>query len=146
MWPSGGSCALTPSPSLFCSPILELTTPEWASPSQPPSPSFLRVLHAGRILQDGVTLSCEQVAFANAGMVADGAACNLPTSLTPGRPTVIHLSVRSFSIHAEEGESRDRCPYSSRRLYACAAAGTFGQVPRWRVAASRSVATTLTGG
>jgi hypothetical protein len=59
---------MTPSPSLFCSLILELTTPEWASPSQPPSPSFLRVLHAGRILQDGVTLSCEHDALKIVGI------------------------------------------------------------------------------
>jgi hypothetical protein len=31
---------------------------DWTEPSQPPSPSYLRILHAGRILQDDTTLSC----------------------------------------------------------------------------------------
>ena len=34
-------------------------TADWNAPAQPPSPSFLRVLHAGRVLQDDSTLSCK---------------------------------------------------------------------------------------
>ncbi|RXK35202.1 hypothetical protein M231_07535 [Tremella mesenterica] len=32
---------------------------EWVSPAQPPSPSFMRILFAGRILEDDSTLICE---------------------------------------------------------------------------------------
>ncbi|KAL7419295.1 hypothetical protein Q5752_006132 [Cryptotrichosporon argae] len=58
---------------------------EWTQ-AQPPQPAFLRVLYAGRILADDSTL------------LSNG----LPTSMTPKMPTVIHLSVRSFSIRAED--------------------------------------------
>lgn len=59
---------------------------EWTSPAQPPSPAFLRILYAGRILQDDTTLSSN----------------NMPSSVSPSTPTVIHISVRSFSIRAED--------------------------------------------
>lgn len=36
---------------------------DWTEPSQPPSPSYLRILHAGRILQDDTTLSCTSTSF-----------------------------------------------------------------------------------
>nr|XP_019008309.1 uncharacterized protein I206_06866 [Kwoniella pini CBS 10737]OCF47090.1 hypothetical protein I206_06866 [Kwoniella pini CBS 10737] len=60
---------------------------DWTDPAQPPSPSYLRILHAGRILQDDSTLS----------------STNLPISDSPSLPTVVHISVRSFSIRAEDG-------------------------------------------
>ncbi|KAK1921727.1 ubiquitin-related domain-containing protein [Papiliotrema laurentii] len=63
---------------------------EWSAPAQPPSPSFLRVLHAGRVLSDESTLSSN----------------NLPASVSSRTPTVIHLSVRSFSIRAEDEEPK----------------------------------------
>ncbi|WRT64608.1 uncharacterized protein IL334_001541 [Kwoniella shivajii] len=60
---------------------------EWTDPAQPPSPSYLRILHAGRILQDDSTLSSN----------------NLPATESPSTtPTVVHISVRSFSIRAED--------------------------------------------
>lgn len=59
---------------------------DWSSPAQPPSPSSLRVLHLGRILSDDSTLSSN----------------NLPAALPPTVPTTVHLSVRSFSIRAED--------------------------------------------
>ncbi|WWC59643.1 uncharacterized protein I303_102202 [Kwoniella dejecticola CBS 10117] len=59
---------------------------DWTDPAQPPSPSYLRILHAGRILQDDSTLSSN----------------NLPISDTPSSLTVVHISVRSFSIRAED--------------------------------------------
>ncbi|EIW71022.1 hypothetical protein TREMEDRAFT_28173 [Tremella mesenterica DSM 1558] len=62
---------------------------EWVSPAQPPSPSFMRILFAGRILEDDSTLISN----------------NLPATLSPTPPTVIHLSVRSFSIRNEDGKS-----------------------------------------
>ncbi|ORY24003.1 hypothetical protein BCR39DRAFT_472763, partial [Naematelia encephala] len=75
--------------------------PEWTSPAQPPSPSFLRVLHAGRVLGDDSTLTSN----------------NLPAALPPTLPTVIHLSVRSFSIHGDEDPKKPSLlhPTSSRR-------------------------------
>jgi len=62
----------------------------WTSPTQPPSPSFLRILHAGRILGDDSTLASN----------------GLPAVLAPTTPTVIHVSVRSFSIRAEEDSKK----------------------------------------
>jgi hypothetical protein len=40
-------------------PRTKLTFPEWTSPAQPPAPSWLRVLYAGRVLSDDSTLACE---------------------------------------------------------------------------------------
>lgn len=81
---------------------------DWTEPSQPPSPSYLRILHAGRILQDDTTLSCESIHPAQLLRLANGltslAANSLPVATAPTNPTVIHISVRSFSIRAEEGE------------------------------------------
>jgi len=65
---------------------------EWTSPSAPPSPSFLRVLYSGRILQDDSTLSSN----------------NLATALLPTNPTVLHISVRSFSLRGDEGDPKQK--------------------------------------
>ncbi|OCF45775.1 hypothetical protein I317_00263 [Kwoniella heveanensis CBS 569] len=63
---------------------------DWTDPAQPPSPSYLRILHAGRILQDDSTLSSN----------------NLPVTDTPNTPTVVHISVRSFSIRGEDTDPK----------------------------------------
>ncbi|ORX34038.1 ubiquitin-related domain-containing protein [Kockovaella imperatae] len=59
---------------------------QWTEPAQPPSPSFLRILHGGRILADESTLASN----------------NIPSSTSSAQPTVIHISVRSFSLRPED--------------------------------------------
>ncbi|WWC86747.1 uncharacterized protein L201_001625 [Kwoniella dendrophila CBS 6074] len=87
---SGQSKVLSFEPELTVGRMKELIwsswPSEWTDPAQPPSPSYLRILHAGRILQDDSTLSSN----------------NLPVSETANLPTVVHISVRSFSIRAED--------------------------------------------
>ncbi|AAW46016.1 hypothetical protein CNBJ1060 [Cryptococcus deneoformans B-3501A] len=61
---------------------------EWTDPAQPPSPNYLRLLYSGRILQDDSTLSSN----------------NLPLTTSSDIPTVIHISVRSFSIKDDEAK------------------------------------------
>ncbi|WVR04774.1 hypothetical protein IAU60_001786 [Kwoniella sp. DSM 27419] len=87
---SGQSRVMSYEPELTVGRMKELIWNSWPSdwndPAQPPSPSYLRILHAGRILQDDSTLSSN----------------NLPVSDTASTPTVVHISVRSFSIRGEE--------------------------------------------
>ncbi|WVW78271.1 hypothetical protein I302_100224 [Kwoniella bestiolae CBS 10118] len=87
---SGQSKVLSFEPELTVGRMKELIwsswPSEWTDPAQPPSPSYLRILHAGRILQDDSTLSSN----------------NLPVSESSSLPTVIHISVRSFSIRADD--------------------------------------------
>ncbi|WVQ69435.1 uncharacterized protein L199_007652 [Kwoniella botswanensis] len=87
---SGQSKVLSFEPELTVGRMKELIwsswPSEWTDPAQPPSPSYLRILHAGRILQDDSTLASN----------------NLPVSETSSLPTVIHISVRSFSIRADD--------------------------------------------
>ncbi|RSH78262.1 uncharacterized protein EHS24_002727 [Apiotrichum porosum] len=71
---------------------------EWTSPAQPPNPSWLRVLYAGRVLSDDSTLTSN----------------NLPASMTASLPTVIHLSVRSFSIRGEDDAKKGLHRISTR--------------------------------
>lgn len=71
---------------------------DWTEPTQPPSPSYLRILHAGRILQDDTTLSSN----------------NLPVATAPTNPTVIHISVRSYSIRAEDDPKKGSNLHPSR--------------------------------
>ncbi|GFZ47889.1 hypothetical protein JCM24511_05636 [Saitozyma sp. JCM 24511] len=76
---------------------------EWTAPAPPPSPAYLRVLHAGRILQDDSTLESN----------------NLPATVNPTVPTVIHISVRSFSIRAEDDPKKGFLhPTTSRTRHA----------------------------
>jgi len=79
--------------------IFSMWPTEWTSPAQPPSPTYLRILYGGRILADESTLASN----------------NIPSSLTPIVPTVVHLSVRSFSIRAEDDPKKaGLLPTSSR--------------------------------
>jgi len=79
--------------------IFSMWPTEWTSPSQPPSPTYLRVLYGGRILADESTLVSN----------------NMPSSLSPMVPTVVHLSVRSYSIRAEDDPKKaGLLPTSSR--------------------------------
>ncbi|WVQ98242.1 hypothetical protein IAU59_005365 [Kwoniella sp. CBS 9459] len=91
---SGQSRALSFEPELTVGRMKELIwnswPSDWTDPAQPPSPSYLRILHAGRILQDDSTLSSN----------------NLPVSDTPNAPTVVHISVRSFSIRGEDADPK----------------------------------------
>ncbi|KAK8847564.1 hypothetical protein IAR55_005423 [Kwoniella newhampshirensis] len=59
---------------------------EWTDTAQPSSPSLMRILHAGRILQDDSTLMSN----------------NLPASIQPSTPTVVHISIRSFSLKGDD--------------------------------------------
>lgn len=73
---------------------------EWTAPSAPPSPAFLRVLYSGRILQDDSTLASN----------------NIPATLQPTNPAVVHISVRSFSLHGDEDPKKSGLvPTLSRR-------------------------------
>ncbi|WVQ79896.1 hypothetical protein IAT38_001996 [Cryptococcus sp. DSM 104549] len=63
---------------------------EWTDPAQPPSPSFLRIIHSGRILQDDSSLTAN----------------NLPLIASNVPPTVVHISVRSFSIRGDDAEPK----------------------------------------
>ncbi|KLT42222.1 ubiquitin-like protein [Cutaneotrichosporon oleaginosum] len=60
---------------------------EWTAPAQPTAPSRLKVLYSGRVLADDSTLLSN----------------SLPVSASNENPTVVHLSVRSFSINEAEG-------------------------------------------
>ncbi|ODN79398.1 hypothetical protein, variant [Cryptococcus amylolentus CBS 6039] len=70
---------------------------EWTDPAQPPSPSYLRILHSGRILQDDTSLSSNK----------------LPAGPSSSPPTVVHISVRSFSI---KGDDEPKKPSAHRSL------------------------------
>ncbi|WWD21654.1 hypothetical protein CI109_106140 [Kwoniella shandongensis] len=59
---------------------------EWTDNAQPSSPSSMRILHAGRILQDDSTLMSN----------------NLPANVQPTLPTVVHISIRSFSLKGDD--------------------------------------------
>jgi hypothetical protein len=63
---------------------------EWTAPAQPPAPSWLKVLYSGRVLADDSTLLSN----------------NLPVSISNNSPTVVHLSVRSFSIHEGDDDKK----------------------------------------
>ncbi|WVO14811.1 hypothetical protein L204_102450 [Cryptococcus depauperatus] len=67
---------------------------EWSELAQPPSPNYLRVLYSGRILQDDSTLSD------NSFSVSSGSSL----------PTVVHLSVRSFSIKNDDDTKKSSFP------------------------------------
>lgn len=123
MWPPGELLSRLP-------PVAFLIV-EWTAPAQPPSAQFIRVLHAGRVLSDDSTLSCKSTRahrkpvrpefdrhthrpcrITRKPLISEKSAQrlipanNLPSSLTPAKATVIHISVRSFSIRAEDGELR----------------------------------------
>ncbi|GMK54683.1 hypothetical protein CspeluHIS016_0112690 [Cutaneotrichosporon spelunceum] len=63
---------------------------EWTEPAQPPAPSWMKVLYSGRVLADGSTLLSN----------------NLPVSNSNNNPTVVHLSVRSFSVDEVEDDKK----------------------------------------
>ncbi|WOO85820.1 Ubiquitin-like protein 3 [Vanrija pseudolonga] len=63
---------------------------EWTDPGQPPSPTWLRVLYSGRVLSDDSTL----------------AGNNLATSLSATETTIVHLSIRSFSVHNDDPDAK----------------------------------------
>ncbi|WVO23969.1 uncharacterized protein IAS62_005327 [Cryptococcus decagattii] len=78
---------------------------EWTDPAQPPSPKYLRLLYSGRILQDDSTLSSN----------------HLPLTTSSDMPTVIHISVRSFSIKDDEAKKPSALARSlSRRSHPAA--------------------------
>lgn len=68
-----------------------LTTAEWTDPAQPPAPSYMRVIHAGRVLGDEATL----------------ASSNLPVDNTSS-PTIVHLSIRCFSIKQDREGPKEK--------------------------------------
>ncbi|BEI87896.1 uncharacterized protein CcaverHIS019_0106140 [Cutaneotrichosporon cavernicola] len=63
---------------------------EWTEPAQPPAPSWMKVLYSGRVLADDSTLLSN----------------NIPISSSNNNPTVVHLSVRSFSVDETEDDKK----------------------------------------
>ncbi|WVQ75799.1 hypothetical protein IAR50_005432 [Cryptococcus sp. DSM 104548] len=110
---SGQNCIYSFDPECTVGRVKELVwsswPKEWTDPAQPPSPSYMRILHSGRILQDDSSLTSNK----------------LPAGPSSSTPTVVHISVRSFSI---KGDDDPKKPSAHRNLSRQSARGTEDEV------------------
>lgn len=82
---------------------------DWPTEDRPPAPSYLRVLHAGRMLQDDETLANLKLPIYTPPATSDSTPHPQPSA------TIVHISVRPFGDGVDDIESGSVKKNASRR-------------------------------
>jgi len=97
---------------------------EWTA-EQPPSPSFLRILYLGKILQDSATIA-SQFPPNPTSVPAAPTSSEAPATPGAGQPTIVHLSVRPFVAGPEDDITKSK----ARRRAGAGASGSADEDER----------------
>jgi len=106
---SGNRWTLSFDPEATIGRVKEIVWNSWPAEwtvEQPPSPSFLRILYLGKILQDSATVASQFPP--NPPSTSTSPPSESLTTPSHGQPTIVHLSVRSFAPGPEDDISKSK--------------------------------------